>query len=547
MAAITAFFTSIYNSILAIIISILVSVPVPAHIYCEPVGETLDVKIMTYNVYVMGVGSSSPENRTERVVKTIRNEMPDSFGLQEADYGWVTRIAAAFPEYDYVGVGRDDGATEGEFSPVFYLKDKYTVVDSGTFWFSETPETPSRGWDAMCKRICSWVVLEDNETGKRYAHFNAHLDHLGSTARSNSADLLLEKVKLAGDIPVVITGDFNCDEGSDPYNKLICGSFADTKDVAKSTMDIGTYHNFGMNNVYDGRSPIDFIFVSAGDASVKSYKVLDSKVDGKYASDHYAVVSEMSLCYEELEEQLRVMSYNLRYKDPITRVKKLTAVIADVSPDIIGMQEAIPEWMQYLTMGFEGVYDYIGVGRDNGIDEGEYAAIFYRTDKFNVVDSGTFWLSLTPEVPSSNWDSGCYRICTWAVFERKSDGQKFAFLNTHLDNASEEARINQAKLVVEKAQSFDIPVIITGDMNVTPDTAVHSTYTDAGYTDTRESAPITDYSPTYTDFQTVTADMPIIDYIFVKGFTAHKFDAYESYASDHFPIWTELEFSGEAA
>ncbi len=546
MAAITAFFTSVYNGILAIILSILVSVPVPAPIYAEPTGETLDVKIMTYNVYVAGVGKKSPENRTELVVRTIRSEMPDSFGLQEADYDWVKRIEEAFPEYDYVGVGRDDGENGGEFSPVFYLKDKYSLIDSGTFWFSKTPEKPSRGWDAMMKRICSWAVLEDKETGKRYAHFNAHMDHIGSIARGHSAELLVEKAGLVGDMPVVVTGDFNSDEGSKPYNTMLSGGFVDTKDVAKETMDIGTFHNFGMNNVYNGRSPIDFIFVSAGDASVKSYKVLDEKFDGNYSSDHFPVVSEMSLCYEVLEEQLRVMSYNLRFSDPLQRIKDLTAVIADVSPDIIGTQEATPEWIQYLSIGYKDVYSYIGVGRDNGVDEGEYSAIFYRKDKFNVLDSGTFWLSLTPEVPSSNWDSACFRICTWAVFERKSDGKTFAFLNTHLDHVSEEAQINQAKLVVEKALSFDIPVIITGDMNVTPNTSVYNTYTDAGYVDTRVSAPITDYTPTYNGFETITPNSPILDYCFVDGFKAHKFDAYEDYASDHFAVWTELEFIGEA-
>lgn len=543
MEAITAFFVSIYNRILAIIISLLVTVPIPAPVYVQPQSDkTLDVKIMSYNVYVMGTGKNSPENRAERVVKTIRSEMPDSFGLQEADYAWVTRISEAFPEYAYIGVGRDDGETKGEFSPVFYLKDKYNLIDSGTFWLSKTPEKPSRGWDAMMNRICSWAVLEDKETGKRYAHFNAHMDHIGSIARKNSAALIVEKAGLVGDIPVVVTGDFNCDEGSKPYNTMLNGGFSDSKKIAKDTMDIGSYHNFGMNDVYDGRSPIDYIFVSQGNVWVESYKVLDQKIDGEYSSDHFPVVSKMTLSYEKLEEQLRVMSYNLRFKEPIKRIKELTAVIADVSPDVIGTQEATPEWMQYLTMAYEGVYDYIGVGRDNGVDEGEYAAIFYRTDKFNVLDSGTFWLSLTPEVPSVNWDSACYRICTWAVFERKSDGKTFAFLNTHLDHVSEEAQVNQAKIVAEKAKTFDIPVIITGDMNVTPDTSAYSTFTGAGFTDTRVVAPVTDYTPTYNAFETVTPDMPIIDYIFNDGFIAHKFDAYESYASDHFAIWAELEF-----
>ena len=248
---------------------------------------------------------------------------------------------------------------------------------------------------------------------------------------------------------------------------------------------------------------------------------------------------------------MKVMSFNVlcggKGKNWWTKRKTLVRdTIKKYDPDTFGLQEAHYRWMNYLCKELKDTYDYVGVGRDNGADEGEYAAIFYKADKFNVVDSGTFWLSLTPDVPSSDWDSACYRICTWAVFERKSDGKTFAFLNTHLDHVSEEAQVNQAKLVVEKAKTFDIPVIITGDMNVTPDSAVYSTYTGAGYADIRVTAPVTSNSPTYTDFKKVTPDMPIIDYIFADGFTAHKFDTYESYASDHFAIWAEMEFNGAA-
>lgn len=546
MEAITLFFESIFTKILSFFISLLVAMPLPAHIYDAPQGETLDVKVMSYNVYVMGTGEKSPENRGELVVETIRSQMPDSFGLQEADWDWICRVSEGLPEYAYVGVGRDDGEKGGEFSPVFYLKDKYTLVDSGTFWLSKTPETPSRGWDAMLKRICSYAVLEDNETGKRYAHFNAHFDHLGTKARANSAELILEKT--AGyEIPVILTGDFNCNEGSDPYNTIVSGGFADTKYMAKDTMDIGTYHNFGMNDVYDGRSPIDFIFVSAGKGYAESYKVLDSKVDGKYSSDHFPVVSEIKLCYEELTEQLRVMSYNLRFSDPLQRLVGVTGVISEVAPDILGTQEATPDWMKYLKLTYGDVYGAIGVGRDDGANEGEYAAIFYRKDKLKVVDSGTFWLSETPDVPSGSWDTACWRICTWAVFERLSDGKQFVHLNTHLDHVSEEAQLHQAAMVIEKAKSYDIPVIITGDMNVTPDSSVYASYT-AEFEDTRATAPITDDYPTYNGFDKSRAkeDMELIDYCFTKGFEAQKFDVVEgNYSSDHFAIWAEISFAAE--
>lgn len=545
MEAITAFFTDLFNRILSFFISLLVAAPMPAYIFDAPKTQTLDVKVMSYNVYVSGAGKNSPENRTELVVQTIRSEMPDSFGLQEADWGWMSRISQAMPEYAYVGVGRDDGDKDGEFSPVFYLKDKYNLIDSGTFWFSKTPDEPSRGWDAMCRRVCSFAVLEDKETGKRYAHFNAHLDHLGKIARENSTRMLVERT--AGyEIPVVITGDFNCDEGTKAYNTMISGGFADTKYLAADTMDIGSFHNFGANDVYDGRSPIDFIFVKAGYGYAESYRVLDSKVNGSYSSDHFPVVSKIKLSYEGLTEQLRVMSYNLRFSDPLKRLTQVANVISEVSPDVLGTQEATPEWMEYMTMTYSDVYDYVGVGRDNGSDEGEYSAIFYRKDKLRLVDSGTFWLSETPEVPSGSWDTACWRICTWAVFERISDGKQFAHLNTHLDHVNDTARVNQAKLVIEKALSYDIPVVITGDMNATPETSVYQAYTEV-FDDTRETAPITDDYPTYNGFdkRRPKEDMPILDYCFVKDFKAQKFDVVDgNYASDHFAIWTELSFEG---
>lgn len=547
-----SFWVNLYSNVLkwliSLILGISVATPMPAYDFTEPTGDTLDVTVMSYNVYIAGIGKKSPENRSKLVAKTIRSEMPDSFGLQEADIDWVNRISEAFPEYAWAGVGRDDGKDGGEFSPVFYLKDKYTLVDSGTFWLSETPDTPSKGWDARYNRICTWVILEEKESGNRYAHFNAHMDHIGAEARANSADLIVEKAS-ALDIPVVVTGDFNTDEGTEPYNTMIAGGFMDTKYAAADTMSMGTYHNFGMKNVEKkGASPIDFIFVSYAKAQVESYKVLDGKVDGAYSSDHYPVVSKMKLCYENLSETgLRVMSYNLRFRDPLTRLQELTDVIATVQPDVIGTQEGTPDWMHLLTTEYNGVYAHVGVGRDDGENLGEHSAIFYRIDKYSVVDSGTFWLSLTPEVPSKDWDSSCNRICTWAVLESKADGKQFAVLNTHLDHVSVEAIKNQAKIVVDKADTFDIPVVITGDFNATDDSEAIRSVIDRGYVDTRAAAPVTDYSGTYNGYEEGRDDYERIDYCFINnGFTVDKYDVMDGiYASDHFAIYADLKFAEE--
>ncbi len=549
-----SFWVKLYSGFLkwfiSLILGISVATPLPSYNFAEPVGDTLDVKVMSYNVYIAGTGKKSPENRGELVTKTIRGEMPDSFGLQEADIAWVNRVSEAMPEYAWAGVGRDDGAEDGEFSPVFYLKDKYKLVDSGTFWLSETPDTPSKGWDAVCKRICTWVILEEKESGKRYAHMNAHMDHIGVKARENGAKLIAEKAS-SFDMPVVVTGDFNTDEGTDAYNTIISAGFMDTKYCADETMSMGTYHNFGMKNVEKkGASPIDFIFVSYAKAKVESYKVLSGKVDGAYSSDHYPVVSKMKLCYEKLGETgIRIMSYNLRFKEPLKRMQELTDVIATVSPDIIGTQEGTPDWMHLLTTEYAGVYAHVGVGRDDGVNAGEHSAIFYRTDKYTVADSGTFWLSLTPDVPSKDWESACNRICTWAVFECKADGRQFAVLNTHLDHVSVEAMTNQAKLVADKADSFDIPVVITGDFNATADSEAIKLMTGRGYADCCVTAPVTDNSGTYNGYEEGRDDYQRIDYCFINGgFEVTKYDVMDGiYASDHFAIYSDLLFAEEQA
>ena len=105
-------------------------------------------------------------------------------------------LTEGLPEYGWVGVGRDDGQEAGEFNPVFYRKDKYDLVDSGTFWLSETPELPSLGWNGGCNRLCTWVILREKATGFTYAHVNTHLDNASEEARVNGAKLVREKILL---------------------------------------------------------------------------------------------------------------------------------------------------------------------------------------------------------------------------------------------------------------------------------------------------------------------------------------------------------------
>ena len=256
---------------------------------------TQKITVMSYNVYIKGSGEKSPENRTPLVAQMIKKYSPDSFGLQEADEGWLERLPALMEEYDYVGIGRNSNKGGGEASPVFYKKDKYELLDSGTFWLSKSPEKASKGWDAMFKRICTYAILKDKETGFTYAHFNAHFDHIGVIARLESVAVIADKIaEIAPDIPVVFSGDLNDYEGADMYARVLESGLKDTKYLAKTTSGGNvTYH--GYSELVEKEAPIDFIFVNAFAADVSSYAVGSEKIEGIYASDHHPVISTLTM------------------------------------------------------------------------------------------------------------------------------------------------------------------------------------------------------------------------------------------------------------
>ena len=155
------------------------------------------MKVMSYNILCKGSPRSRYwTNRKELVAGLIRSIKPDTFGLQEAHIRWMNFFKSAFPEYGFVGAGREDGKQKGEYAPVFYRKDCFDLLSHGTFWLSDTPEVPGKGWDADWERICTWAVLCEKDTGKTVAHMNTHLDHKGLEAQKNGALLIAEKAAL---------------------------------------------------------------------------------------------------------------------------------------------------------------------------------------------------------------------------------------------------------------------------------------------------------------------------------------------------------------
>lgn len=252
------------------------------------------MKIMSFNIRCWNVGDEPWRERIDIVCRTILESGADSIGLQEATPEWMDELKAKIGHmYDYVGIGRDDGKNEGEYSPVFYLKDKYEVIDSGNFWLSETPDEVSFGWDAVCRRICSWARLKSKQSGKEYVHINTHFDHRGIEARRNSVDMIIAHAKTFTDVPAVFTADMNVVEGTENYNQFVnSGYFNDTKKLAPDTMHYCTYHDTKPEE--HAEDVIDYIMINDGFEAEK-YVVMIEGIDGRFVSDHYPIYAELKI------------------------------------------------------------------------------------------------------------------------------------------------------------------------------------------------------------------------------------------------------------
>lgn len=235
--------------------------------------------------------------RAHLFAQQVNYYLPDILGVQEFNSNWQGMMEELLPQYAYYGVKRGGDGSEktSEMSGIFYLKGKFDLVDSGTFWISETPEKESKYDDAACNRICSFVVLKNRSTGKLFAHFNTHLDHVSTEAQNLGGRLIAEKseeIKAKhGDIPVVITGDFNQYPDGLAVKALKDKGFVNAYDLSENAKSTPTYHGWGKA---EDDKPIDFILAS-GDVTLKNYAVKDEKWDNSYVSDHYMITAEIEL------------------------------------------------------------------------------------------------------------------------------------------------------------------------------------------------------------------------------------------------------------
>jgi endonuclease/exonuclease/phosphatase family metal-dependent hydrolase len=263
----------------------------------------LPLRVMTYNVRMDTKIDNENQwsNRKDFAASLIRFHEIDLFGSQEVLHNQLEDLLSRLPEFDYIGVGREDGKTKGEYSPIFYKKDRFKVIKSGHFWLSEDIQAVGKkGWDAACERVATWAIFKDKKNGNQFFMLNTHLDHIGKVARHKGAELVLSQMKaLAGTLPVIITGDFNAIPSDDPIKVLTNASdpnhLTHTRDVA--ALRYGpewTFHDFGRIPLAE-RGWYDYIFIKGNYFNVVSHGVLTDTMNELYPSDHCPVMATLTI------------------------------------------------------------------------------------------------------------------------------------------------------------------------------------------------------------------------------------------------------------
>ncbi|MBR2370913.1 MAG: endonuclease/exonuclease/phosphatase family protein [Clostridia bacterium] len=240
------------------------------------------LRVMSFNIL-----TTAPDDaRRNRVKSAILLNTPAIVGLQEASPYWMSLLRTDLSSvYSCVGVGRD-GGDMGEYNPIFYRHDIYNLLDSGTKWLSDTPDTVSRYEESSYNRIFTYAFLEDKITKDKFLFINTHLEHTNNEARVRQTKVLLQFVsEYISEYKIIITGDFNCQPIAEPYKMITTSGFSSSAEIAISTDSSGTF--------VGGSKVIDHIFISNDDAIVFSYDVLTEKIDGEDASDHYPIIADL--------------------------------------------------------------------------------------------------------------------------------------------------------------------------------------------------------------------------------------------------------------
>lgn len=276
----------------------------------EPVskGAAPDLFMMSFNIRysTSSDGENAWTNRRAQVYALIKGQDPDLIGFQEVLNAQLTDLKANVPGYTSIGVGRDDGRSAGEHSPIFFRTARFTSDTSGTFWFSDTPEVPgSKTFGNTTTRICTWVHLVDRNTGKGFYHFNLHIDHLHQVSREKSMLLLSKRIGEVKkkDEPLFVTGDFNSGEDNVVVRymkgKVMLEGKANPLPLLDSyrqfdstTVKVSTRHDFTGNDSADEK--IDYILIQPRMKTLKA-EIIRTHVNGRYPSDHFPVTAALTI------------------------------------------------------------------------------------------------------------------------------------------------------------------------------------------------------------------------------------------------------------
>lgn len=259
-------------------------------------GQT-EIRVMSYNIrYDITTSNASPwTERHVAISEQIKQYHADIIGMQEVLDHQRTQLLTDLPEFASVGVGRDDGQKAGEYAPIFYKKERFRLLHSGTFWLSPTPDIPSKGWDAALNRICTYAQFVDETLKDTIWVYNTHFDHVGEEARKRSAELILKKIEMSGyeQQAVVVCGDFNLNDDH-PTISFVQLHWKDALFEAKELKSNKnrTFNNFDLENEASKR--IDYLFTNEK-VDILSFETIVERFGISYPSDHFPILAALKI------------------------------------------------------------------------------------------------------------------------------------------------------------------------------------------------------------------------------------------------------------
>ena len=248
-----------------------------------------NINIMTYNIRLdtEADGINMWDNRKEGIVSLIKEEDVDILGIQEGLPDQVNYLSDQLKDYNFISEGRD-GGNNGEYSAIYYKKEKMNLIETETFWLSETPEIPSIGWDAAINRIVTLGIFKIKKSKKELIVYNTHFDHIGKIAREKSVGVILNHIK-ENDFqnrPLIVMGDFNLSPEDLPI-ELLSKELNDSFKLYPVKNPVGTFNGFDLDSKLLDR--IDYIFTK--NVKITNYKHLDKKLSsGLWPSDHLPIL-----------------------------------------------------------------------------------------------------------------------------------------------------------------------------------------------------------------------------------------------------------------